>query len=269
MTDYVLGHSESELRRLAEQAVLIEPITRRLLVEAGIGPGMRVLDVGSGLGDVSFLAAELVGEPGSVVGVDRAPEALAAARERAEARSLRNVTFEEGDPAELTFSTPFDALIGRYVLMFQADPAAMLRGSVAHVRPGGVVAFHEIDWNGYRSYPPVESWDRCCLLVERTLAASGADTQLGMKLPSLFSAAGLPDPAMRLSALVGAGTNSREGVQRLVGLALTLLPATEELGIAAPGELDPETLERRVTDDAAAAGSVVIGPSELTAWARV
>jgi tRNA A58 N-methylase Trm61 len=81
---YVFGHSEVELRRLALQAALIAPTTHGLLVEAGVTRGMRVLDVGTGRGDVAFLVAELVGETGCVVGVDRAPEAVAVARERAE-----------------------------------------------------------------------------------------------------------------------------------------------------------------------------------------
>jgi len=46
-SEYVFGHSDEELQRLASQAALIEPITRRLLAEAGIEAGMRVLDVGT------------------------------------------------------------------------------------------------------------------------------------------------------------------------------------------------------------------------------
>jgi SAM-dependent methyltransferase len=67
---YVLGHAEAELRRLSTQAVLVDPITRRFLVSAGIAEGMRVLDVGSGAGDVAILLAGLVGAGGEVVGSD-------------------------------------------------------------------------------------------------------------------------------------------------------------------------------------------------------
>jgi ubiquinone/menaquinone biosynthesis C-methylase UbiE len=119
---------------------------------------MRVLDVGTGRGDVAFLAAELVGESGSVLGVDRAAEAIRAARDRAAERGDANVAFEEGDPAELAFSAPFDAVVGRYVLQFQREPAQMLCRLVDHLRPGGIVAFHEIDWTGHRSVPPVAIW---------------------------------------------------------------------------------------------------------------
>ncbi len=56
---YLMGRSEGENRRLIHQAQLYNPLTRRFLIEAGIGSGMRVLDVGSGAGDVALLLAEL------------------------------------------------------------------------------------------------------------------------------------------------------------------------------------------------------------------
>ena len=110
---YALGHSEEELDRLKTQARLIDPITQRFFDEAGIGPGMRVLDVGCGAGDTSMLVANMVAESGEVLGVDRAPAAIAAAQVKAEGR--RNLRFLEGDPADMTFERPFDAVVGRYV----------------------------------------------------------------------------------------------------------------------------------------------------------
>jgi hypothetical protein len=70
-TTYVLGHSPAEMRRLENQGTMLRPITERLLRNAGIDAGMRVLDLGCGAGDVSMLAAELVGPEGSIVGIDR------------------------------------------------------------------------------------------------------------------------------------------------------------------------------------------------------
>ena len=132
---YVLGHSEHEVERLKAQAQLIDPITKRFFRAAGVGPGMRVLDVGSGAGDVAFLVSDLVGAGGSVVGADRVAAAVQVARTRAATRPLQNVSFVEGDPAELTFKPPFDAVVGRYVLQFQSEPAEMLRRLAANVRP--------------------------------------------------------------------------------------------------------------------------------------
>ncbi|MGH3967735.1 MAG: class I SAM-dependent methyltransferase, partial [Mycobacterium sp.] len=186
---YVLGHSDGELDRLAVQARLIEPITRRFFSSAGIARGMRVLDVGSGIGDVAFLAAELVGDVGEVIGADRAPAALKAARRRTRALATCNVTFLDGDPAELTFDRPFDAIVGRYVLIFQPDPAAWLRGLLRHLAPGGVVVFQEPSWALAHSAPHVPSWQRCCRLVVEGFTAGGADIEVGAKLPALYAAA--------------------------------------------------------------------------------
>src|SRR5215831_6291927 len=88
---YVLGHSDRELARLGVQARVVDPITRRFFREAGLVPGMRVLDVGSGAGDVALLAADLVGESGTIIGVDRSSTAVKTAQARADAVSHRNV----------------------------------------------------------------------------------------------------------------------------------------------------------------------------------
>jgi len=75
---YLLGHSDFELQRLSRQGQVLGPTTREWFQTAGMAPGMCVLDVGSGMGDVAFLAADLVGPSGEVVGTDVAPAAIAA-----------------------------------------------------------------------------------------------------------------------------------------------------------------------------------------------
>jgi ubiquinone/menaquinone biosynthesis C-methylase UbiE len=164
---YVLGHSDRELERLRRQAQLIDPITRQFLIEAGIENGMRVLDVGSGAGDLAFLAANLVGPTGQVVGVDRSAPALARARTRAEERSLINVTFRESELSEIASDERFDAAIGRYVLCFRADPVSLVRSIANLVRPGGLILFHEPDREQMRSSPPAPTYDRACQWVSR------------------------------------------------------------------------------------------------------
>jgi SAM-dependent methyltransferase len=194
--------------------------------------------------------------------------ALAVARERAAATRSANVAFQEGDPAELVISTPFDAVVGRYVLQFQPDPAAMLRRLRRCLRPGGIVAFHEIDWTGHRSCPPADLWDRCCSLAIRAVAARGAHTETGSRLASIFVAAGLPAPSMRMETIVGDGANSRDVVERLAGLVRTLLPAIEEDGLVERGELDPRTIAPRLSSVLAESASFAVSVSEVTAWAR-
>jgi SAM-dependent methyltransferase len=266
---YVLGHADEELDRLAIQARLIEPITRRFLSAAGITHGMRILDVGSGIGDIAFLAAELVGEAGEVVGVERAAAALKVARRRANSLPTANVTFLDGDPAQLTFDRPFDAIVGRYVLMFQPDPAAWMGNLLRHLAPGGVVVFQEPSWTHAFSAPHVASWRRCCRLVVEGLNAGGADPEMGAKLPSVYAAAGLLPPKLAMESVIGTGAGGVEQVHFTTDLLVTLLPELERLGCVAPGQIDPATLADQVLADLAACESVFVARSEIGAWARM
>ena len=119
--EYALGYSNAEHDRLIRQALLIAPITERFLREAGIGTGHRVLDLGSGLGDVSMVVAGLVGPSGEVVGLERDASSIAKASARVEAAGLRNVVFAQGDVNDIVSEKTFDAAVGRFILMFQTD----------------------------------------------------------------------------------------------------------------------------------------------------
>src|SRR3954468_14967530 len=94
---YAFGHSPAETERLQRQGTLFNPSTRHFLASAGIGAGMKVLDVGSGAGDVALLVADLVGAHGAVVGVERDPGILRTAGDRARAAGLAHVSFVVGD----------------------------------------------------------------------------------------------------------------------------------------------------------------------------
>ncbi len=268
MRSYVLGHADQELERLVTQARLVDPITRRSFLEAGVVPGMRVLDVGSGAGDVSFLVAEMIGATGEVVGVDRSPIAIRKATARMASLTFANVSFVEGDPVELKFERPFDAVVGRYVLMFQPDPAAMLRRLATHLRPGGVLVFHELDWNGARSHPPVPAYDRSCEWIVRTLAQSGADPRLGAKLAAIMKTAGLPAASLHLESIASAGLDNAELAIFTADLARTLLPEMLRLGIATTEEVGIDTLAARIRTEMIASTSTIIGRAEIGAWVR-
>jgi ubiquinone/menaquinone biosynthesis C-methylase UbiE len=266
--EYVLGHSSGEIERLQAQARLIDPITRRIFEQAGIVPGMRVLDIGSGAGDVAFLAAKLVGDTGEVVGVDRVPAAIDAARARASAQSLRNVEFQTGDPAEMNFDRPFDAVIGRYVLQFQKQPAVMLRKIASHAKSGGLVVFHEIDWSGLSSFPPAPTFDRCCHWGLETLRLHGTETRMGSKLHATFVEAGFCAPSMRLEALLGGGTGGAAVLRLMADLTETLLPEMQRLGIATADDVKVATLFDRMERESVAGECLLVGHFQIGAWSR-
>jgi len=266
---YVLGHSEQELQRLRRQALLIEPATRLFLGEAGVGPGMRVLDVGSGAGDVAFLVARLVGEAGEVIGADKAPAAVAAASMHASERGLRHVSFRQGDPAHMRFDRPFDAVIGRYVLLFQSDTVAMVRGLLPHLRPGGLVLFHEPDWQSARSIPAVPIYDSCCRWIQQTFARAGTDTNMAGRLYRTLVGAGLSTPAMRMQTFIGGGAQSADYLQAVADLVGSMLPSIVQHGIASAAEINLATLAERMQREAISGECLIIGRSEIGAWARL
>ena len=98
MTDsptYVFGDDRKELARLQRQAEYFAKPTVDILKRAGLGAGVRVLDIGCGVGDVSLVAADLVGPTGAMVGIDQSGEALAVARARAASTGRSWISFEE------------------------------------------------------------------------------------------------------------------------------------------------------------------------------
>jgi ubiquinone/menaquinone biosynthesis C-methylase UbiE len=143
---YILGRSEAEAQRLMLQSRIFDRFTRRFLADAGIAPGMTVLDVGSGAGDVAFAAADLVGPTGRVIGADLNPAILETARARAAAEGRDNVAFVVGDCRGAALPDDVDAAVGRFVLFYTGDVSETLQAVVARVKPGGAVAFAEADF---------------------------------------------------------------------------------------------------------------------------
>src|SRR5215475_15003579 len=135
--EYALGYTAAEHERLIRQAALIAPYTERLFRQAGVGPGQRVLDLGSGVGDVSMLLARIVGPSGEVVGIERDSSSIARAEARAAAAGLLNVSFMQSDVSDISSDKLFDAAVGRFILPFQPDPISVLRGVARLVRLGG------------------------------------------------------------------------------------------------------------------------------------
>jgi SAM-dependent methyltransferase len=264
---YILGHSADELDRLIEQARFFGDLTEHLLRLAGLAPGMRVLDVGCGAGDVSFLAARLVGPEGAVIGVDKAPEAIGAARARARAAGLANVEFLVVDAADLSLDAPVDALVGRLVLMYFAEPAAVLRRLLRALRPGGVVAFQELQAEATASEPHCPEYEAAVERIRQTLRGAGSDPQAGLKLRRIFQEAGLPAPQMLQAARVEGGPDS-PAYGQVAQLTRTLLPLMERTGVATAADVAVETLEARLRAEAVAQNAVLVFPPLIGAWAR-
>ncbi|MBM3264596.1 MAG: class I SAM-dependent methyltransferase [candidate division Zixibacteria bacterium] len=236
---YVLGRSEAEERRLERKSQFQYPFTRGFFEDTGLSSGMNVLDIGSGAGDVSLLAADIVGQDARVTGVDMNAEILYTARERARASGHQNVNFVAGDIRELSFDEQFDAVIGRLVLIYLKDAGAVLRHAVSFLRPGGLVAFQEIDFSSLltlRTVPLSPLGDRAVRWVYQAFQQAGAEVDMGFKIPGVFREAGLPDPQIYGQVLMGAGPNWN-GYEYLATTIRSLMPYIEKFAIATPEEV--------------------------------
>jgi SAM-dependent methyltransferase len=265
---YILGQSESERRRLDDQGEFLRGFTASAFDEAGLAAGMRVLDVGCGTGDVSRIVAALVGSGGSVVGVDRDVETIDDARERATADGLTNALFVCGDLRELELGGQFDAIVGRFVLMYLADPAAALAHLQTFVRPGGVIVFQE--WmadDAFLSAAHCPEWHRVTDLVVEAFRHAGTRLDMGLGLHGAFVDAGLPAPTLRAERPVGGGEHYG-GYEYIVGVLRSIMPAIEGFGIARADDLDLDNLASRLCHEAVTRRAAIALPTLVTAWAR-
>ena len=247
-TDYALGRSKAEYDRLIEQAELLRPLTERVFRAAGITSGMHVLDIGCGVGDVSFLVAELVGPTGSVLGVDLDAAAIEFARQRCKARGIDNVQFQQSDARSLEGGPPFDAAVGRLVLMYVSDLTTALRLIAERVRPGGIVGFHE--WDARVATASLESQPALAHLqdiIVRTFARSGARVGIGSELYRRMLDAGLePDPRP-LAEVAGTMAEYDAVCRRWTLMVRSMLPKIVEYDIASEQEI--QELLRHLADE--------------------
>lgn len=265
MDTYIMGRTTGETRRLGIQAELYAPHTEHLLGLAGIRPGMRVLDVGSGMGDVTMQAARLVGPTGHVIGVDLEPAMVDVARQRADESGVDNVTFVQATIPDIPLDEPVDAVIGRLVLMHLDDPATAVRGLRKLVRPGGIITFQEVDIvhaTSAQVAPLAAACMQWCYDAAR-LAGSGIR---GGQLGPILRDAGLPPAGLAVETPATLDPESPIYVY-MASTVVSLLPLLIRHDITTTAEVDSDTLLDRLRAEARGTQSVAYLPDLVGAWA--
>jgi SAM-dependent methyltransferase len=266
ISHYILGWSDAEEERLIRQAMLLAPMTERLFREAGIGEGQRVLDIGSGIGDVSMIAARLVGPSGEVIGVERNAEYMARARERVAAVGFRNVKFVHADVNDLPVPGPFDAAVGRLILTFIPDPVAVLRSVSRLLAPRGVVAIIEPSWTPAIAFNARVPLFSCLLTTTHELFQRlGIDTERGPNLHRIFQDAGLPAPLMHLDMELGHDAAIAELQTELLR---AVQPDAERHGVSLAELGDLDSLPDRIHAELLAARTPIAYVAMASAWSR-
>jgi 2-polyprenyl-3-methyl-5-hydroxy-6-metoxy-1,4-benzoquinol methylase len=262
---YVLGHTDLEIDRLQFQAEIIAGVSRRLIRECGISPGMRVLDIGCGAGDMSMLLAEAVGVSGSVVAFDREPAAIEMARSRALAAGHGQIEFAITTGDRFPNYPLFDAVVGRYVLHHQSDPVAMIRRATVAARRGGIVAFHEPAGHiSSHTLPVIDLHKRLEVCLNSVFNATLPHRDIGGRLVASFEQAGLPMPHLIWESVAG---GHESPLWRLLAMTYrSLLPHIVESG-GSVDVGDPATLADRLQAQAAATQAQIISKPQACAWA--
>jgi len=265
--NYTLGRSEGEMQRLMRQAARNRTTFVRFLEDAGVTSGMKVLDVGTGAGDLAFVAAERVGASGSVVGIDMNEQILETARMRSAADGLSQVSFVHGRiPEDLERAgRDFDAVIGHRVAMYFPDCVKAMRGLAEVMKSGAVMGFLEVELSAItrHTFPHSELSEKVSDWITRAVAPT-SDINMGSKLYSAFIDAGFPPPEAR-GVVEAGGAGSMDSP---LGLVRTLRESMIRQGIATEAELDLDAIAEQLRFEGERERTFRLGPLVIGAWSR-
>ena len=234
MERYVIRGGRKGYDRLLVLARASWPDTAALFRRAGIGPGMKCIDLGCGGGEVALEMARLVAPGGSVTGVDMDEVKLGLARKAAGERGVSNVEFLAGNVSNWNEPDAYDVVYSRFVLQHLSEPADLLRRMWVAVRIGGRVIVEDADFDGLCCHPPNAGFDFFVRAYAEVIRRRGGDHATGRKLYQYFLQAGIPAPQVALVQAVSVRGESKE-------LAWQTLDATGDAilseGVATSDEL--------------------------------
>ncbi|HEX8321078.1 methyltransferase domain-containing protein [Longimicrobium sp.] len=191
--EYLFGTHDDELRRLGFQHQVWIREAAAAWHRAGFGAGSHVLDLGCGPGYTTCDLALLVGQGGSVTGVDVSPRFVAHTRAQAAARGLGNVVAHVQDAESLELAAgEFDGVYSRWVLTYLRRPEEAIRGAARALKPGGRMVIHDYShYEGLQLVPEHPAFRRGIDIVIAQWRESGGDPAVGARLPAMMADAGL------------------------------------------------------------------------------
>lgn len=206
------------VRRFDEMETrLTAPVSERMLDLAGLRPGMRVLDVASGMGEPSLRAAQRVGPSGFVLGTDLVDGMLEVAREKARALGLANIELRAGDAETLELpERSFDVVTVRWALMYMPRPERALEQMARALRPAGLLVF--ACWGGFEQV-------EYAALPRRTVARFRPLPPMEPDAPSVFRFA---DPERLRPLLTGSGF----ALEHVEAMHVPVMEAEDGAGVA-------------------------------------
>lgn len=186
---YIIKGGEEGKSRLNVLAEVLRSSTRSLLESAGDLKGKRFLDVGSGGGHVSLLAAELVGPEGHVTAIDFDPVIIGLAEKDAEQLGIGNISYLAMDAYSLEYENEFDVAYSRFLLSHLQQPEVVLSKLARSVRSGGKVIVEDIDFSGHFCHPSCDAFSAYVNYYSTISRNNGQNPHIGLSLPGMFKSA--------------------------------------------------------------------------------
>jgi SAM-dependent methyltransferase len=233
-----------------------------VLLDAGLQRGMRVADLGCGVGMVTALLADLVGPEGHVAGIDFSGAQLAQARARLQGHHTPTRFLKASATATGLPRASFDLVYCRFLLIHLADPEGALREMYGLLRPNGILVCEDGDLTSAGSEPP-SALEAFADLFGRLGPVRGVDYTLGHRLFHMARAAGFPAPEITFNQPVLARGENKRMLELSVAEAG---PAFIEAGLITAEELERTLVEmRRLAADETV---LAVMPRMAQVWAR-
>jgi ubiquinone/menaquinone biosynthesis C-methylase UbiE len=263
-----MGHDDRERRRLFLQASILNPLSDQLLRRAGLSAGFRVLDIGCGIGELSMVAARLVGPGGRVTGIDIDEGALAIAATRAREQGLDHVDFSHANISEYRSDAMYDAVIGRHILIHTPDPRVVVGMARSFLKPGGVAVFQEYDFSViHRPFPEAPLCERIFEVFREFFAKMGHGN-IGTRLFHVFAEEGFSSPQCRVEYPMDGGADS-PFYEWVAESFRSIMPRADALGLVRSDEVVAvDSLAARLREEAIAHRGCVPGPAMVGCFAR-
>jgi ubiquinone/menaquinone biosynthesis C-methylase UbiE len=202
---YIIQGGNQGSDRLKILAEATWPTSKTFLENAGIKPHMHCLDLGCGNGEITRKLSDLLDSSGKITGIDADPVSIHIAKSEVLNANPSNqpsnrptINWKISDLEKASELEPCDFIYARFLLSHLRDPETLLRTLHATLKPGGIIAIEDVDFNGHFSYPILPEFDRYVELYTLAGKSKGADPLIGPKLPALLSNAGFSNIKMNV-----------------------------------------------------------------------
>jgi 2-polyprenyl-3-methyl-5-hydroxy-6-metoxy-1,4-benzoquinol methylase len=261
--EYALASGPAAVRRLFILHNIYGPAGRRLLLEAGLKPGMHIADFGCGVGAVTHMLAEMTGPTGSVTGIDVSAAQIGQAAQICKNAGLKNVMFGTADACNSGLPREaYDLVYCRFLLLHLPDPAACLREMRDVLKPDGLLVIEDGDLASAASIPPT-ALNAFAYLFTRLGPTRGLDYSLSNNLYHMVKGAGFSEPHIEIHQPAACRSDN--------GTLLTWSVAEAGAAFVEAGLITRPQLKRTLDEMEAAANDpdvLVLAPRMSVVWAR-